>query len=565
MLTSTRRTALFGALAGTGFLAARPSSSKTPLVRSSGPQSDAMAQLMARWTRPGKPGAAITVSLEGACVFSEGFGAADLENIAPVTPKTVFHVASLSKQFTAYAALILTAEGKLSLDEKVLKYLPEVRGAARDLTLRHLLHHSGGLRDAYTLLEAGGWRSDDAVTDEQLRRMVYRQSGLNFKPGDRFQYNNSGYFLLAQIVARVSAQPFPDFCLERIFIPLGMTDTRFNDDNQRIVTGRANSYFSNGEGFERAILNSMALGPTGLLTTSEDLCRWAVAFEGKPGQTCAMKAMHEQLVLSDGTKHFYAMGQERHLYNGLDTWSHGGRDAGFRAFLLRVPDQRFSVAVLSNTSAFDASRIAFAVADIYLVDKPGFVRPVAEQGEPDAARLQRYAGAYELFPGLIMLLATDGKTLSTTWLGDSHTRPLKALSPTTFLFDPEANITLEFDPAEPGIPNGLKYRISRNGVLDVRRLDLTEFDAASLDLSSYVGLYRSADLATEYELLLDGGRLVARHQRLSDIALYPYQTDLMHSFKAVFGRLAFQRNMAGKITGFNMSGAVAEDLWFERV
>jgi CubicO group peptidase (beta-lactamase class C family) len=525
-----------------------------------------MERLLAPWAASDRPGVAVTVVLDGQQAFSKGFGAADLEQATPITPRSLFQAASLSKQFTAYAVLLLAQDGKLSLDDQVAHHLPEIMGPTRSLSLRHLLHHTGGLRDQYSLINAAGWRSDDALTEEQLRRIVFRQSGLNFTPGEQFQYTNSGYFLLAQIVGRVSGQPLPAFARERIFQPWGMADTQFCEDTQRLLPGRASSYSPKGTGFERAILNDATVGPSGLMTTSEDLCRWAQAFEGPQAATGALAAMHEQAVLNDGTVHYYAMGQERHPYNGLDTWSHGGRSGGYRTFLLRIPSQRFWAAVLSNTSAFDAARIAYAAADIHLAGRPGFVastQPPAAM--PGATRLARYAGAYELFPGLILMLSSDGTTLSNRWMGGTRTTPMPALSATSFAFDPEANISLEFDPSDTSRPRGLIYRIGRNGQLDAPRLELIPFDKTTVKLAEYTGLYRSADLAAEYALLLDGDRLIARHQRLTDVPIEPYQPDLFHSLQAFFGRLAFRRDNAGRVEGFSLSAAVAEGIGFERV
>lgn len=567
MLTSTRRAALLGALAGSGLPGSGLAGARSAAAQAS-PRAEtrAMERLLAPWASRARPGVAVTVTLDGRRVFSQGFGAADLEHAAPITPATVFHAASVSKQFTAYATLLLAEAGRLSLDDEVQRHLPEMAGPARTLTLRQLLHHTNGLRDQYSLVAAAGWRDDDAITDEQLRRIVFRQSGLNFPPGSRFQYTNSGYFLLAQIVSRVSGQSLAAFARERIFQPLGMTSTQFYDDNEQIVPGRAYSYRPDGSGFRKANLNYATVGPTSLLTTSEDLCRWAGAFEGPLARAGALAAMGERAVLNDGSVHFYAMGQEFHAYKGLETWSHGGRDAGYRAFLLRVPAQRFSVAVLSNTAAFDAAGIAYAAADIYLGAHPGFVAPpTAPPARPDAARLAGYAGAYEVFPGQILVLTTDGADLFAAWLDGVQTTRLKPLSPTGFLLDADANIGLEFDPAETGRAGGLKYRIGLNGALDAPRVDLRPFDQTATNLSDYVGRYHCPDLAADYELLLDGGRLIARHLRLADIALKPYQPDLFHSFQAFFGRAEFQRDAAGAVRRMVVSGAVAEGLVFERL
>ncbi|HZM99550.1 MAG TPA: serine hydrolase, partial [Pyrinomonadaceae bacterium] len=192
-------------------------------------------QLFATWDKPESPGAAIAVIKDGIVVYKRGYGSANLEYNVPITPQTVFHVASVSKQFTAFAIALLASQGKLSLDDDIRKHLPEVPDFGKKITVRHLIHHTSGLRDQWTLLGMAGWRLDDVITKEHIMKMVRYQRELNFDPGAENLYSNTGYTLLAVIVERVSGQSFREYTEANIFKPLGMTNTHFHDDHEEIV------------------------------------------------------------------------------------------------------------------------------------------------------------------------------------------------------------------------------------------------------------------------------------------------------------------------------------------
>ena len=198
--------------------------------------------LFESWSKPGTPGAAVAIIQHGKLVYEKGYGLANLEYDIPVTPQTIYHVASVSKQFTAMALVLLEQEGKLSLEDEVHKYLPELPDYKHPITLRQLLQHTSGIRDQWQTLALAGWRLDDVITQEQILRLLFHQKELNFVPGTRHLYSNGGYTLAAEVVARVSGKPFPEFCQDRIFGPLAMTRTHFHQDHRRIVHDRAYSY-----------------------------------------------------------------------------------------------------------------------------------------------------------------------------------------------------------------------------------------------------------------------------------------------------------------------------------
>jgi CubicO group peptidase (beta-lactamase class C family) len=256
-------------------------------------------KLFAAYDKPDSPGCALAVIKDGTVLHKRGFGRANLETDAPITPGTVFHVASVSKQFTAFAILLLAKDGKLSLDDDVRKHIPELADFGKTVTIRHLIHHTSGLRDQWRLLKMAGWRMEDVITERDILDLVFRQKELNFAPGAEYLYSNTGYTLLAVIVARVSKQSFREFTQERIFKPLAMTSTHFHDDHRQIVKNRAYSYrpARRGAEFELVPLQYANVGATSLFTTVEDLTKWdrnfydaKVGAVGKSSMRCTARA-----------------------------------------------------------------------------------------------------------------------------------------------------------------------------------------------------------------------------------------------------------------------------------
>ncbi len=525
----------------------------------------AVERLLHRWSSEGAPGVTVSVTSNGSPTIQLAVGQANLEQRTLIGPNSAFETASLSKQFTAFAVLLLEQDGRLSIDDPVAKYLPEM-ARFRTITLRHLLTHTSGLRDGLTMLTAAGWREEDFFSNEQVLGMIFVQTRLNFVPGTAYQYNNSGYILLAEIVHRVSGRGLAEFCADRMFKPLGMTHTRFQNDIADIVPERVQSYRVRKGQYRREVLSSVLSGPTGLLTTIGDLNRWARNFEtGAVGGQALLRRMEERPRLPGGETNFYAFGQEFHLYKGLRTWSHGGREAGFRSFLLRIPDEKFSVAVLANRDDVDAAEVAYRIADIYLSDRPAYRPDPDDKSAPGASELAAYAGNYELYPGIIFQLRREGDGLSFTHMGRGQPASLPALSRKAFQLDAARNLSLVFDPPVKGHSNGVTYQIGLNGALPARRIELAPFDASGVALSDFAGRYASVELRTEYQIVLDSGSLVIRHPRRPAIRLLAYQKDLFMAIDETPARLHFRRNESGQIAGFDLSIPLAESIEFAKV
>jgi CubicO group peptidase (beta-lactamase class C family) len=378
--------------------------------------------LFAKWARRDTPGGALVVLKDGKIIYERGYGMANLEYGFPNTPTTIFHVASISKQFTAFSIHLLAQESKLSLDDDVRKYLPELHEFGKTITIRHLLHHTSGLRDQWGLVKLAGCRWEDVITEQDILDLVWRQSELNYTPGDEFLYCNTGYALLGEIVKRVSGRSLREFTQDRIFDPLGMNHTHFHDDYQELVANRAYSChpYEKG-GYQHSVLNYSNVGATGLFTTAEDLARWDDTFyNGSVGGPAVLAEMVKPGRLDSGKELDYASGLEIGTYRGLKTVEHSGEDAGFRADLLRFPEQRFSVIVLGNSSDMDESGIAHRVADVYLassltpVPAGARVRAVVKPTEVwiDPRLLDAYVGDYQARPGFFFTITKENDRLA---------------------------------------------------------------------------------------------------------------------------------------------------------
>lgn len=353
------------------------------------------------------PGAAVAVQKDGRIIFSKGYGYADLESERKITPSTIFHIASVSKQFTAFAIAMLADQGKLSVQDDIRKYLPELHDFGTVITIDHLVHHTSGLRDQWNLLTMAGWRMDDVITREQIMRVISRQRELNFKPGDEYVYCNTGFTLMAEIVSRVTGESFPEWTKKNIFDPLDMKNTLFYDDHEKVVKNRAYSYYkassSDPDEYKKSVLSYANVGATSLFTTVEDLSKWAQNFETmKVGNPNVMAEMSRRFVLNKGDTIRYAFGQVIQKYKGLNTANHGGGDAGYRTFLLRFPDQHVTISVFSNFAWFDPATMSYALADVLLADQfkpegpgaPPLPEPEKKPFDPKSVVLKDFTGSF---------------------------------------------------------------------------------------------------------------------------------------------------------------------------
>ena len=446
--------------------------------------------------QPG-PGCSVGVGRDGRPSLLRAGGMASLEYDVPLTPATVFHAASIAKQFTAAAVLLLAEDGKLSLNDDVRRYVPELPRYGNPISLRQLMHHTSGLRDQWDLLWLDGGRDDDAIEEEDVLAVVFRQRGLNFRPGEAFLYSNTGYTLLALVVHRVSGLSLKEFAAQRIFSPLGMSHTRFRDDRFEILPGVASGYRKArpGQGWGRSLYLRETYGPGGLFTTAEDLLRWYAALGGSaPALGPIRRQVLRQGMLSSGDSTGYSTGLELGRYRGHRYVRHGGNDLDANAHAIRFVDDRLSIAVLCNTPGIDSYAMVRGIADLFLSPPAAAAgadpRPRPPTIEVPANRLQKYAGVY-YNPVTLATLELQLREGRLAWVRGGSETPLDAVAPDRFRFPPGQPAELFFPVAAPGGPQ-VMHLISGGTATVYHRAE--PFVAQPGGLAAYAGEFTSPEL-----------------------------------------------------------------------
>lgn len=523
--------------------------------------------IFAEYAKPGSPGCALAIYERGRVLYAKGYGMASIEHGVAIDPRrTVFDIGSTSKQFTAASILLLAQDGKLSLDDSVRKYVPELPGYFDTVTIDHLLRHTGGVRDYIGLLMLGGINVQDHTTDADALRAIARQGELDFAPGSEHSYSNSGYFLLSLVVRKASGKSLREFAHERIFVPLGMHQTRILDSHDQVVPHRATSYEPGPNG--TWVLSTSAWEQTGdgaVQTTVLDLARWNANFhDPKVGGNALVEQLQQTGTLNDGKSISYARGLIVDDYRGLRAVSHGGAWMGFRSDLLRFPAPGIAAAALCNAGSSQPSALLQAVADVVLADllQPDpmpAAMPAKAEGVAKAPHFEPgpYIGTYfapaesllrriENRAGTLWYVRGNGQDTELAYEGDERFRMLDVPVPAIVRFghgqDGQRSMTLEM------------------GTQRTVMVAVAPFAPDANALAAFAGEYESQELDARWRLVVNGMQLELHPRRGDARPLHPAFPD---AFTGA-GLLRFQRNDVGDITGFEVDIGRARGISFAR-
>jgi CubicO group peptidase (beta-lactamase class C family) len=531
------------------------------------PSTDTIDELFSVWNKPDSPGCALAVFKDGQILYQRGYGMADLERNVPISPASVFDIGSTGKQFTAMLLAILVGQNLLSLDDSVQKYLPELPAYGQPVTIRHLIHHTSGLRDYTTLMYLSDMHFENFYYEEELLDLIFRQKELNFRPGDEFLYSNTGYFLLGVIARRVTDKSFPQLIREHILEPLGMQATDFNDDVKRIVKNRALGYSSQGgDGFSTDMSFCGGYGDGAIITTVGDLFLWDQNFYDNKLGGGGQEPIQHLLTpgeLNSGEKLDYAFGLFVNEYRGLRMVSHGGAWAGYRAELIRFPDKKLSVACLANLTGISPSRLARQVADLYLADQSAEQEPASAQEATDfpglaADRLASLAGFYrhEKTGSILKLSTEEGKLFAEI---SSLRIQLVATSAAHFkAVETPYDIQIDLEEPPEGVPS---VALTIEGDKPESYRKMTTAPILQSQFAGYVGDYHSDELTTAYRVRLDEGQLFLKRGYSPEEALHPVTHDL---FTCGPLDLQFERNEQDQVCGFRLGAGRVRNLGFVR-
>lgn len=504
------------------------------------------------------PGMAVAVIKEGKVIYKRTYGLANLESKTPITDSTAFNIASVSKQFTAFIALLAEQEGMLSLDDDIRVYLPELSRLPYKITIRQLANHTNGLTNFSEIKKLQGFGDEFKVTNTEAVHTLLQIKNVNFTPGEQYQYNNTGFTLLAEILRRVYKKDFSQIAKEYVFNPLHMKNTVAIDDPDKLIPNKAESYQPKGSTFVKLPIGQMVSGSSNIYATLDDLCKWAANFQNPiQGSRALYNTMQKNTVLNSGKNIEYGLGLQTEKYKGLDIVFHGGGTVGYRTYILHVPAQQFSVVILGNGQGFDGLLIAYQLVDFFLKDQETIpVKPQKTTYAP--SELKRFEGVYELNPGNYLEISTEGKELYLGTYNHKGKEPLQVMGDNKFKINSIPTASLTFN-------NGsVKLRIA-DFTYTAKKVILNPPKSDKMVLNKLVGFYRNEEFNTIYQLLIENNQLIARHPLNGDIELFPLNRRSFYSTTEYFGQLDFRYDKNKEITEFILSGANLSDIVFRKI
>lgn len=506
------------------------------------------------------PGCVVGVAQNGRVLLERAFGTADLERAVPLTTGSILEAGSVSKQFTAAAILLLAQDGKLSLDDPVRRWVPEVPDFGKPLTLRHLLHHISGLRDWGSIAGIGGWpRNTRALDHGHVLQIISRMRELNFPPGTEYEYSNSNYNLLAIVAERASGESLPAFTKRRIFEPLGMTSTSWRDDAMRVVRNRALSYDKDSTGWrgERAVEN--IYGNCCLLTTVGDLLKWNAAFDSTRLGGAGFRAEQErQGALASGQTISYAAGLFTGTWRGQPWVGHSGATAGYRANLVRYTQAGVSVAALCNAGNADPEAMSDSVAGALIAFSAPTTPAPPVRVETAASALADKVGLYRNLRDMrAQRLRVTGGKLETE--NGNELVPVDRAG-TTFQ-SARGNTRLLFQRRPDGHYN---VRMISAASDTVSGDWVAEADTSRAALGAYAGVYESPEAETTVRVGFDSTGALAMTRVSNSGGPWRMRPIYRDGFIMVPGVLVFTRNRAGRVNGFRFTTSRVRNLLFNR-
>jgi CubicO group peptidase (beta-lactamase class C family) len=582
------RTALALALLALPLAAQEPSS---PPV-SAGPDDPRHARadaLLAPLDRTDAPGVLAAVVTRDGVTWHGEAGLANLSHGIPMTRGTRINVGSTAKTFTGYALARLHLDGVLSLDDDVRKWLPELPELGSPVTLRHLLTHTSGYRELLNALAVGGWRMEDGevIGPDEALRVVQTQPALQNEPGAEWNYNNTGFLLLARVVESATGRPFTRWVEEEVFQPLGLYETSFRTAVDQVISGGAYGYrrapaspgSPPGAGpWREAPDVGPAVGAGSLYTTLDDLATWMLALfhSGSPRWRDPAALMAEPFVLNDGRPVPYGLGLEVDRAGERLRLHHPGGDMGHQSHFAWFPEAETGVIVVANGLA-GVSDLAAELTRVFLEDattplEVSAPAPDSRATTDDPASgavtfeadfLHRLEGHYalEVDPNFILHVRRAGEGLEAQATGQPAFA-LVARPDTSFSLEAVgARLVFALDEAEAGgfVPGLVLHQ--GGAALAARRVDPP---GSGMRLEDFVGRYHSEAFETSYTLRLEGEGLVLEHRRRDAVRLAPSGTDTF-SGAFPFLQVTFVRDASGRVVGFLADAVRARDLYFARV
>jgi len=523
--------------------------------------------LFDQWNKPGSPGCVIGIVRNDSLIYAKGYGFSNIEYDVINTPGTIYHMASVSKQFTAYAIVLLARQGKLRLDDDIRKYLPWFPDLKSRITIRQLLNHTSGIRDQWQLLAISGTRIDDVIKQEHIVKLLGKQRALNFPPGERYSYSNSGYTILAEIVRSVTGQSLRKFTDSAIFSPLGMKNTHFHDDYTEAVKNRSYSYYSRGNGFSNSILSYSNAGATSLFTNVSDMAKWiANLYMPRVGTVEDIQTLAEKGKLNNGRTIDYALGIVVNNFKDWKQYTHNGADAGYRTSVAAFPELKMGFILFSNLGDFNMGKF-YEMAGLFIKEKttsgiPGNKRVVPDTSNAvlkDIHAFKRFSGDYLANDGAQYHFRLSGQKLYAERQG--RTELLIKLNKDTFQTASDPDLKFTFSVTRTG---DTIVRECWPGGQTFKKYAL-DFHPADKQLQAYTGTYYCPELDCKYGIALKRHELVLTNVKYEDTPIKFTGKDHLRTAFWWMAHLKVLRSNTNQITGFEVNDGRVMHLLFNKI
>ncbi|NQV74405.1 beta-lactamase family protein [bacterium] len=512
------------------------------------------------------PGVSISVLKNGKVVLAKGYGMSNLTYGVPMTENSGMSIASVSKQFTAMAIMLLVNEGKLSLDDDVRKHIPELKDFGTPVTLRNMLNHTTGYREILNFLAMAGWRSTDAMDADEPIYVVQRQASLQNPPGSEYNYNNTTFMLLARVVERVSGESWTDFMTKRIFNPLGMNNTTVKTQQGQVIPGSSQGYApAKGGGYVYVTDFASAYGASGVNSTAMDMTKWMLNYTNMTvGGKSAIEAITTTGVLTSGDSTGYGLGLGVRKWRGQQLYTHTGGETSHRTFFGYMPDIKSGLFISSNHPAYGNGMwtdIAEAFFGEYLEPEKDETPPAKEESasKPTPEQMKAIAGRYQFIgaPLQIVYSIENG-----TMYAQATNQPRFEVTPTsdsTFTFvGVAASVTFHYE--SDGSVSRATHHQGPNSPME----KILDEPISPEKLMEYEGVYYNAELETSYTLKVEEGKLMAHHRWYKPFAISHLDNDNFAGGMWFFGSVVFDRDPSGAVSGFSAGNGRTRGVWFDK-
>ncbi|WP_338768986.1 serine hydrolase domain-containing protein [Bernardetia sp. ABR2-2B] len=500
-----------------------------------------------------KTGAAFAIIENGQTTYKNAKGLSNIEHQISITDSTMFHIASVSKQFTTFLALLLEKEGKLSFADDIRTHLPELKHLPNKITIKELTNHTHGLPNIHELMNLKGAYPEGQMTHKEVVKFLLKTKQTNFEPKEKYEYNNTGYILLAEIIERVGQKPFKEQLEEKIFLPLGMNASKAIDDVNILIKNKANSYRFVGNSYEKHPLHLGTIGSSGINTTINDLILWAKNYQSpKVGSREFYNKMEQATYLKSGKKINYGLGLQFGKYKGLDIVFHGGGDVAYRSYILHVPKHKLSIVILANTNDFSPLDMVHQTLDILLKDE--IQEDKTSKTIITNEQLEKYEGTYEFYPSIYFTILAQNDTLFFQSYGTKEQNPLPSINKNTFEFPylPHSKFTFYEDRFD--------FHIA-DFTYECKKITIPTFDAKDVKLEDFTGIFRNEEYAIDFKLVVENNHLVVR-RAFDSIELKPFAINSFYSPQ--LGKLDFVYDENDKIITFKISGQNFKSVVFKK-